>query len=114
MTKQITTQEVKTKVDSGKKDYYLIDVLMQNSFEGKHIPTAINIPYETRFLKEFEAKVGAPKDAQIIVYCASSGCQLSHMAATDLEEAGYMNVYHYADGIAGWQNAGYEFEGQNK
>lgn len=62
MTKQITTQEVKIKIDSGKKDYYLIDVLMQNSFEGKHIPTAINIPYGTRFLKELEAKVDIPKD----------------------------------------------------
>lgn len=113
MAKQITTQEVKEKVDSGKKDYYLVDVLMQNSFESKHIPTALNVPYESGFLKEFEEKVSSPKDAQIIVYCASSGCQLSHMAAAKLEEAGYTNVYHYADGLAGWQNAGHKFEGQN-
>lgn len=113
MAKQITTQELKTKIDGGRKDYYLIDVLMQNSFEARRIPTAINIPYGTGFLKEFEAKVNVPKDAQIIVYCASSGCQLSHMAGANLEEAGYTNVYHYADGLAGWQNAGYGFEGQN-
>lgn len=109
MAKQITTQELKMKIDSGGKDYYLIDVLMQNSFEARHIPTAVNIPYGVEFLKEFEAKVNAPKDAQIIIYCASSGCQLSHMAAANLEETGYTNVYHYADGLAGWQNAGYEF-----
>jgi len=113
MTKKITTQELNAKIDSGKKDYYLVDVLMQNSFESKHIPTAINVPYEVGFLKEFEAKVHAPKDASIIVYCASSGCQLSHMAAANLEEAGYTNVYHYVDGLAGWQNAGYSFDGQN-
>ncbi len=35
------------------------------------------------------------------------------MAAVNLEEAGYTNVYHYIDGLAGWQNAGYKFEGQN-
>lgn len=113
MAKQITAQELKTKIDSGEKDYYLIDVLMQNSFEVKHIPTALNIPYGVGFLKEFEAKVRASKDGQIIVYCASNGCQLSHMAAANLEEAGYTNVYHYADGLAGWQNAGYKFEGEN-
>lgn len=113
MAKRITTQELKTKIDSGKKDYYLIDVLMQNSFEAQHIPTAINLPYGAGFLKEFEAKVAVPKDAHIIVYCASNGCQLSHMAAANLEEAGYTNVYHYADGLAGWQNVGYAFEEQH-
>ncbi len=113
MAKQITTQELKAKIDSGKKDYYLIDALMLNSFEGRHIPTAINVPYGGEFLKDFAAKVNAPKDAQIIVYCASSGCQLSHLAAVELEKAGYTNVYHYADGLAGWQDAGYQFESQN-
>lgn len=112
MAKNITTQELKTKIDSGAKNYYLVDVLMQNSFEARHIPTAVNVPYGTDFLKEFEAKMSIPKDAQIIVYCASSGCQLSDMAAANLEEAGYTNVYHYADGLAGWQNAGYTFDGQ--
>lgn len=111
MAKQIITQELKAKIDSGKKDYYLVDVLMPNSFEGRHIPTAVNIPYSAEFLKEFEAKTKVPKDAQIIVYCASSGCQLSVMAAAELEKSGYTNVYHYADGLAGWQNAGYKFEG---
>lgn len=62
MTKKITTQELKAKIDSGKKDYYLIDVLMSNSFEARHIPTAVNVPYETGFLKKFEAKVTVPKD----------------------------------------------------
>lgn len=110
MAKSITTQELKAKIDGGKKDYYLVDVLMPNSFEGRHIPTAVNVPYSAEFLKEFEAKVRASKDAQIIVYCASSGCQLSVLAAAELEKAGYADVYHYADGLAGWQNAGYEFE----
>lgn len=112
MTKQITTDEVKKILDSGVKDYYLVDVLMQNGYEARHIPTAKNVPYAPGFAEAFENKIGAQKDARIIVYCASSGCQLSHLAAASLEEAGYANVYHYADGLAGWKNAGYEFEGR--
>lgn len=112
MTKQITTDEVKKLIDSGAKDYYLIDVLMQNGYEARHIPTAQNVPYGPGFAEVFEKKINAPKSAQIIVYCASAGCQLSHLAAAALEEAGYTNVQHYADGLAGWQNAGYAFEGE--
>ena len=112
MAKQITTSELKAKIDSGQKDYYLVDTLMANSYGARHIPTAVSVPYGAEFLKEFESKTKAPKDAQIIMYCASSGCQLSVLAAAELEKAGYTNVYHYADGLAGWQDAGYQFEGQ--
>ncbi len=34
------------------------------------------------------------------------------MAAAMLEEAGYVNVWRYKDGLAGWQDAGYKFEGK--
>ena len=112
MAKQITTEEIKKIVDSGTKEQYLVDVLSQKSFEGMHIPTSHNVPYAPEFMEAFAREISAPKDAQIIVYCASSGCQLSNLAADELDEAGYTNVYHYADGLAGWKNAGYEFEGR--
>ena len=51
------------------------------------------------------------KDAEIVVYCASNGCQLSLLAAEALDQAGYSNVSHFVDGLAGWKNAGYAFEG---
>jgi rhodanese-related sulfurtransferase len=35
------------------------------------------------------------------------------LAADALEKAGYTNVKHFVDGIAGWQNAGYSFEEGN-
>ncbi|HCM44024.1 TPA: sulfurtransferase [Candidatus Kaiserbacteria bacterium] len=112
MAKQITTEEVKKRIDSNSKDYYLVDVLMQNGYNARHVPTAKNVPYAPGFVEAFEKKINSPKDAEIIVYCASSGCQLSHLAADELEKAGYTNVYHYTDGLAGWQSAGHEFEGQ--
>lgn len=112
MAKQITTEEVKKLVDSKADDYTLVDVLSAKSFEGMHVPSSHNIAYAPGFAEAFAKALPVPKDARIIVYCASSGCQLSHLAADELEKAGYTDVYHYVDGLAGWKNAGYEFEGQ--
>ena len=111
MAKVITTEELKKKLDGGAQ-VSLLDVLMENSYEGRHIPGAKSIPYGADFLEKFEKENSVSKDAEIIVYCASSGCQLSVMAADVLEKAGYTNVAHYKDGLAGWQNAGYKFEGE--
>ncbi|PIT86963.1 MAG: rhodanese-like domain-containing protein, partial [Candidatus Magasanikbacteria bacterium CG10_big_fil_rev_8_21_14_0_10_43_6] len=33
-------------------------------------------------------------------------------AADALEKGGYTNVIHYKEGLAGWRNAGYTFEGE--
>lgn len=111
MAKVVTTEELKKKIDGGGK-FHLVDVLSEQSYESRHIPGAKNVPLDSDFLKSFEVKVGATKDAEIIVYCSSSSCQASPRAAAMLEEAGYINVAHYKDGLAGWQNAGYKFEGE--
>ncbi|PJE64396.1 MAG: rhodanese-like domain-containing protein [Candidatus Ryanbacteria bacterium CG10_big_fil_rev_8_21_14_0_10_43_42] len=111
MAKKISTEEVKSKLDKN-ENFYLIDTLAANSFEARHIPGAKSMPYGTDFIKQFEQVINAQKDAEIITYCASNGCQLSALAANALEEAGYTNVGHYVDGLAGWQNAGHKFEGE--
>ncbi|MEX0934897.1 MAG: rhodanese-like domain-containing protein [Candidatus Paceibacterota bacterium] len=108
MAQEITTEELKEKLDTG--NVVLIDVLAAESYEARHIPGARSIPYGKDFIEQFEEQIGVAKDAEIITYCASSGCQLSDLAADALEEAGYSNVGHYVEGLAGWKNAGYEFE----
>ena len=75
------------------------------SLEGDQI----NIPVD-------EIEKSAPnelqdKNKEIIVYCASTECQASPRAAKKLEELGYSNVTDYEAGVAGWQDAGYQFEG---
>ncbi|MEX1014076.1 MAG: rhodanese-like domain-containing protein [Candidatus Paceibacterota bacterium] len=111
MAKVITTEELKNKIDSD-EEFYLVDVLSSNSYEGRHIPTAINFSNGPDFLEDFENKTEANKDDEIIVYCSSENCMASVQAAKTLEKAGYTNVVHYKDGLAGWQNAGYDFEGK--
>jgi len=111
MAKTLTAEELKQKIDAG-EDFVLIDALGENSYQMRHVPGAQNVPNSPTFLRDFEEKVGAPKDKEIITYCSSATCMASVQAAEALEEAGYTNVGHYKDGIAGWQEAGFEFEGQ--
>jgi rhodanese-related sulfurtransferase len=111
MAKVITTEELKKKIDEG-GDFHLIDALTENSFEARHIPGAKNVPNGGEFMAQFEKEVGADKDAEIIVYCSSNTCMASVEAAAALEKAGYTNVAHYKDGLAGWQDAGHAFEGE--
>jgi len=111
MTKVISTEDLKKKIDEG-GDFYLIDVLSPNSFEGRHITGAKNVPDGPGFAEKFEKEINALKDAKIVVYCSSATCMASVRAADALEKAGYTNVAHYKDGLAGWQNMGYKFEGE--
>ncbi|MCH8003608.1 MAG: rhodanese-like domain-containing protein, partial [Nanoarchaeota archaeon] len=72
------------------------------------IKTSINIPVD-----EIENRSSSDlpdKSKEIVVYCASTDCQASPRAGKKLEELGYTNVVDYEAGIAGWQDAGYEFE----
>ncbi|MFB6246601.1 MAG: rhodanese-like domain-containing protein [Candidatus Pacearchaeota archaeon] len=105
----ISAEELKSKIDDG-EDFVLVDVLGQDSYTAKHLPDAINIP-----VNEIEDKASEKlpdKDKEVIVYCASTDCQASPQAAEKLEELGYKNVKDFESGIAGWQEAGYELEGE--
>lgn len=108
MAQVITTEGLKAKIDKGEQAY-LIDVLSPESYSAQHLPTAINIPNGPELVKQVEQQ-GIPKDAEIIVYCSSDTCGASPAAAENLEKAGFTNVMHYKDGLAGWQEAGHEFE----
>jgi len=110
--KTISAEELKEKIDA-KEDFVLVNVLSKESYEARHVPTSINIPVD-----EVESRASSElpdKNKEIIVYCASKTCLASPRAAKKLEEMGYTNVTEYEAGIAGWQDAGYEFEeGSNK
>lgn len=111
--KTITSDELKKWVDE-KKDFVLIDVLSEASYELRHLPGAKNAdPTNPDFLKQV-AKIAPDKNKPVVVYCASFTCQLSPFAAKKLADAGYKNVYDFKGGLADWQDAGYPFEGEQK
>jgi rhodanese-related sulfurtransferase len=46
------------------------------------------------------------KTGDVVVYCDSRRCLTSQVAAEELEELGYRDVFVYAEGKAGWKDVG--------
>ena len=96
MYEQITQEEAKKIMDSG-KEHIILDVREQNEFDEGHIPGAILIPYT-----EIESKAEEmlpDKDKLILVYCRSG--RRSKIASEALSKLGYTNVKEFG-GIIDW------------
>lgn len=108
MVASITREELRAKMDRG-EDFVLVDALGPEHYESSHLPGAINLPYE--YVDEAE-RVLPDKGAEIVVYCMSTDCSASGEEARELEEMGYANVSHYAEGKQDWIKAGLPVEGR--
>jgi rhodanese-related sulfurtransferase len=103
--KQINEQELKQLLKE-KPNLTLINVLPEKVFEQGHIPNSINIPVEN---ENFSEEVGSwvqNKQDPIVVYCASTQCSASTMAAEILEKNGYREVLDFKGGMEEWGAAG--------
>jgi rhodanese-related sulfurtransferase len=109
VAKNITREELKAKMDRGEK-FVLVDALSAKHYDSSHLPGAINLPYE---LVDEAETVLPDKDAAIVVYCMNPDCEASTEEARELEEMGYRNVLHYAEGKQGWLQAGLPVEGEH-
>ncbi|MDZ7744791.1 MAG: rhodanese-like domain-containing protein [Candidatus Saccharibacteria bacterium] len=109
MPRSITAAELKD-LRQNNKQTVVIDVLAPESYEARHIPGAINIPNGPELIHEVE-KQNIDKDTPLVVYCSSATCGASPAAAASIEKAGFTNVADFDDGLAGWQDAGFGFEG---
>lgn len=84
----------------------VINVLSPEKYRERHIPDSENIPVsEPDFAKKVEAAVGG-RERPVVVYCAGPACDASEKAASKLEQAGFREVYDYADGMEKWEEAG--------
>jgi rhodanese-related sulfurtransferase len=109
--KIMTTQALQQWRDEG-IEFTLVDVLSQESFAEKHLPDAINAPVQADdFLDTVAGAVGHDLEKNVVVYCASTTCDASSRAARRLEQAGFVNVFDYEEGIKGWEAAGNPLEG---
>ena len=96
MYEQITAEEAKKIMDSG-KEHIILDVREQDEFDAGHIPGAILLPYTEI---EYKAEEMIPdKDKQILVYCRSG--RRSKIAAEALVKLGYTNIKEFG-GIIDW------------
>ena len=102
--KTITTDELKEKIDSGQR-VAIVEVLPDDQYAKGHLPTAISVPMNEEFDKEIQLSV-PNRASDVVVYCDSPKCLTSQAAAERLEKLGYEDVFNYAEGKAGWKDAG--------
>jgi rhodanese-related sulfurtransferase len=86
----------------------LVEALPEKYWRDWHLPGAKHLPHDQ--VRQLAPDVLPDLDAEIVVYCASSTCQNSHIAAQLLEQLGYANVAVYAGGKQDWDEAGLPVE----
>ncbi len=107
MTKIITREQITHKIESS-EPITLVEALPSKYFKAGHLPGAINIPHDE--VRERAAEMLPDKDALIVVYCASSECQNSRLAANALQQMGYTNALDYVEGKQHWLDASLPIE----
>jgi len=103
----ISRTDLKNLIDSGKL-LTIVEALPKQYYEAAHLPGAINIPHDE--VQATAALLIPNKDGSVIVYCANTECQNSHIAAETLRKMGYSNVYEFTEGKKGWMEAGLPLE----
>ena len=100
----ITATELKSMLKD--KDFVLVNV---------HIPvrtsiaeTDLFIPYDKITVSKNVLQLPAEKDPKIVLYCRSG--RMSEIAAEELVNLGYTNVWNVADGMLGWEQARFPLE----
>ena len=89
-----------------KKQARTIDVDTAAAFKREHIKGSVNIPHSDKnFLSKVEQQFSARNEE--IVLCGQSGCEKQlQKLGSELEKAGYKNVYQYKADPAEWKASG--------
>ena len=96
--REITPEEVAQKLQSGERDWVLIDVRENDEFRGGHLPGARGIG---RGILEYHIADEVPDTGtKIVLYCR--GGNRSALAADSLQQMGYTNVYSMSGGYREW------------
>lgn len=93
-----------------KKQARVIDVDSEIDFQKVHLKGAINIPHnEENFVQKCEKKFTKKNEEVILCGQNQLGTQLNRLSS-DLERAGYKNVYQYKAGPSDWKASGLSFQ----
>lgn len=105
--KTITREELKARLDAGEA-LTLIEALPRRYYDEGHLPGAINLPHDQ--VRDLAPALLPDKGASLVVYCASTECRNSRIAAQTLDSLGYGDVMEYVEGKADWADAGYALQ----
>lgn len=98
--RQVTVAEVQQAL-AGTAPPMVIDCREPQETNLGRIPGALVIP---RGVLETKIEAVAPRDAEIVLYCASGN--RSALAADTMQQMGYTRVASMAGGFGGWAAAG--------
>lgn len=86
-----------------------IDARDQADYAFGHITNSINIPFDD-FDNHKQKLDQLSKEKPIVIYCAGTDCDLSHLLANLLFEKGYKQVYVFFGGWNEWLEANYSID----
>ena len=102
MNDLITREQIKSKLDH-QESMTIIEALPKKYFDVEHLPGALNIAHDQ--IRNEAPKMLPDKNTFIVVYCASTECRNSRIAADTLQQMGYTNIFEYVEGKQHWQEA---------
>lgn len=103
--KEVTADKVKTDLESG-KDFYLVDVREDTEWNQGRIKGSIHIGRGV--IERDIENIIKDKSEEVVLYCG--GGYRSALAAFNIQQMGYSNVYSMAGGIRKWRELNYEEE----
>jgi rhodanese-related sulfurtransferase len=103
MKTRITRDDLRRRLDTGTPTL-LFEALPEKYYRDGHLPGARQIDYEN--VRNHASALAPDKSATIVVYCASSTCRNSDIAANQFDALGYADVRVYAEGKQDWSEAG--------
>jgi rhodanese-related sulfurtransferase len=90
-------------ISNDKKDFILLDVRGEQSYQHGHIDKAINLPHARINEKTMAA---FPQDELVVVYCAGPHCNATEKAAIKLAKLN-RPVKKMIGGTTGWIDEGF-------
>jgi len=99
--REVSTAEVKRKLDAG-ENFYLVDVREGEEWANGHLPKARHL---CKGILERDVETAIPDfSAEVVLYCG--GGFRSALAADNMQEMGYRRVFSMAGGWREWKEAG--------
>ena len=96
--------DVNHAISNDRKDFILLDVRGEESFEKGHLIESVNLP---NWKVKEKNLTSYPEDTLFVVYCAGPHCNGADKAALHLAKMG-RPVKKMIGGVTGWLDEGFE------